>query len=200
MSNVQLEIEGPNPIPSLQKQDWQVRLTDYKTGAEFIKNNHYARGCSNTCVYSFGLYKNGEDKLYGVALWLPPTKACAQNTYNGDWRRVLALSRLACLPDAPKNAESYLISKCISHIRKMGVWECLVTYADQMVNHVGGIYKASNWEYLGLTNTATPAWKDENGRLVARKAGPKTRTKKEMQDLGYINTGSFKKHKYRIIL
>jgi hypothetical protein len=36
--------------------------------------------------------------------------------------------------------------------------------------------------------------------MVARKAGPKTRTKQQMVDLGYTLVGMYPKHKYRIIL
>jgi hypothetical protein len=73
-------------------------------------------------------------------------------------------------------------------------WPCLVTYADQWRGHVGTIYKATNWDYVGETKPQAVYTLD--GRMVARKAGPTTRTKAEMLALGCVLAGRFSKHKY----
>ena len=70
----------------------------------------------------------------------------------------------------------------------------MVTYADQWRGHSGGIYKAANWQYVGLTGaeaTYTIA-----GRMTARKAGGNTRTHQEMLALGATFEGRFAKHKF----
>lgn len=73
-------------------------------------------------------------------------------------------------------------------------WPCLVTYADTWRGHTGAIYKATNWTEAGLTKPERTYV--VGGRMVARKAGPNTRTHKEMLELGAVCVGSFAKHKF----
>ena len=180
---------------SLRKEEWHVSDISLKDAKDFILKNHYSRGCSNTRVYTHGLFKKNQDGLYGVAMWLPPTKVAAQSVNNEEWTKVLSLTRLACSETAPKNAESFLLSQSVKMIKKEGRFVSLVTYADVRMGHTGVIYKASNWQYIGLMK-GSPAWIDTaTGRQVAKKA-TKSRTSQEMVDLGYTNIGTFGKHKY----
>jgi hypothetical protein len=95
----------------------------------------------------------------------------------------------------PKNAASFLISKSIGLIRRDGRWDYLITYADEGQGHTGTIYRATNWEYKGLT-TSEAVFVNEQGRMVSRKAGPHTRTRDEMAALGCRNAGSSCKHRF----
>jgi hypothetical protein len=135
--------------------------------------------------------------MVGAALWMPPTKVCAQ-TVHPEWRRVLALSRLAVAPGEPQNAASILIGESVRRIRREGKWKALVTFADESQGHTGTIYRATNWTYIGRT-APEPRWEDAAGRQVARKA-TRSRTKAEMQALGYKMVGRFSKHKFVITL
>jgi hypothetical protein len=48
---------------------------------------------------------------------------------------------------------------------------------------------------------AIPMWIDpRNGAMVAKKAGPRTRTVSEMITLGYLCAGNYRKHKFRMVL
>jgi len=140
-----------------------------------------------------GLFRKGSDDCKGVAWWLPPTKTAALNTYPENWKGVLALSRLVIHPDVPKNACSFLLSRSMKMIDR-SVWPCFVTYADSWQGHIGTIYKATNWTFVGETK-AQPNYQI-NGVMVSRKAGPKTRTKSEMESLGAVFVGNFKKLKF----
>lgn len=185
--------------PVLSKKDYEVRPTPLEVAQHLVSDYHYSKGGSNTRTYVHGLYLKGTLECLGVAWWIPPTKSCAINSYpSGDWRKVLSLSRLVILPSVPQNGASFLMGNSIKLIKEDGRFECLVTYADTWRGHTGSIYKATNWEYLGLTKPQD-VWTDQTGRMVSRKAGPKTRTKSEMKELGYELVGKFPKHKYRII-
>lgn len=70
-------------------------------------------------------------------------------------------------------------------------------YADDWRGHTGGIYRASNWTYLGKTKDH-PTYVI-NGVMTARKAGPRTRTHSEMLALGAVCEGSHAKHKFVLI-
>lgn len=78
------------------------------------------------------------------------------------------------------------------------LWPCLVTYADTWRGHTGQIYRATNWDYLGLTRPER-IYIDRHDRMVARKAGWHTRTHVEMIALGHRCVGAFSKHKFRHI-
>lgn len=178
----------------LDKKYWFVRPVDIKQARELIEREHYAKGASNTAVAIHGLFDCIGD-LCGVAWWIPPTKAAAQATYH-DWRKVLSLSRLAIVPGVPKNACSFLIARSAKMIDKEK-WPCLVTYADEWRGHSGGIYKAANWKEVGKTKPQA-CW-TINGRMTAKKAGPKTRTTAEMKALGAKLEGHFAKTKFVLI-
>lgn len=161
-----------------------------------MEKYHYAAGASNTAVYLHGLFRKGDifdEQCVGIAWWIPPTKAAALATYPKRWQGVLSLSRLVIEPGVPKNACTFLLAGSRRLIDR-SLWPCLVTYADEWQGHLGTIYKADNWQYVGKT-------KPERGyvtagRMTARKAGPKTRTHSEMLELGAEMIGTFAKHKF----
>jgi len=191
-------MEGVNATREerLRKGDWLVRDVPLPVARSLVEREHYAKGGSNTRVYTHGLFRNEDifdDQCAGVAWWIPPTKSSAQKTYPPNWRGVLSLSRLVIIPDTPKNACSFLLSRSMKAIDRVK-WPCLVTYADDWRGHTGAIYKACGWDYVGLTDKQ-PVWV-RNGIMVARKAGPKTRTFEEMKALGAELVGSFRKHKF----
>ena len=159
-----------------------------------VREHHYSRGGSNTAVYTHGLYRHGDNKLLGVAWWLPPTRVACESVNRDQWKQVLSLTRLVCLPEAPRNSASFLIGRSIQLIRKDGRFVSLVTYADEAMGHSGAIYRATNWQYVGRTGPY-PRWEDAAGRQVACKSTV-NRTKAEMLRLGYRMTGRFHKHKY----
>lgn len=130
----------------------------------------------------------------GVAVWMPPTVAAARSVAGSAHGTVLALSRLACRPDAPKFSAGFLIANGIRLLPER--WSALLTYADEMRNHVGIVYQATNWRYLGLTNSGHPTWAMPDGRLVSRKVAGRMRTVAELREMGARRLGVFGKHKY----
>lgn len=181
------------------RKEWEVREISIATARHLVQENHYAGSATNTRVYTHGLYEKGYGNCSGVAWWLPPTKAAAINTFpEGDWKCVLSLTRLVILPGVPRNACSFLLSRSVKMIDK-AKWKCLVTYADTWREHTGIIYRASNWEYLGLTKP-TPVFVDEYGRMMGRKRGAKNLTVQQLNKQGFKSQGNFAKHKFRLVL
>jgi hypothetical protein len=174
---------------------------DLTTCQSMVRQQHYSQGGSNTGTYLHGLFQRSEpDVCLGVAWWLPPTKSSALATWpGGDWRGVMCLSRLVVDPTVPTNGASFLLGASERLIRQDARFGCLVTYADEWQGHSGAIYRATNWEYVGRT-APEAVWVTADGRMVARKAGPRTRTKAEMLDLGYTLVGRFSKHKFRKVI
>jgi hypothetical protein len=209
----------------LHKGDWLIEAVPIAKARAFIAEHHYARGASNTATHLHGLYRKGTLELCGVAWWLPPTRsaACAwlrelrlerlasvllrwdaphvALLYLADLQTfadpniVLSLSRLAVAPGIPKNAATFLLMRSVRRLSPS--WRVLVTYADTWREHTGHIYRVAGWDYRGLTRPERTYTK--NGVMVARKAGPRTRTHGEMLGLGAECVGSFAKHRFRLV-
>ena len=183
----------------IRKTDWEVRPVAIDIARRLVEAHHYARGASNTATFLHGLFPKGafwDQECVGVAWWIPPTQGAAEATYPANWRGVLSLSRLVIVPEAPKNACTFLLARSVKLIPS-DLWPCLVTYADQWRGHTGGIYRAANWTYVG--ETAPESTFTIKGVMTARKAGGRTRTKAEMLALGTQIEGKHAKHKFILI-
>lgn len=178
----------------LRRAEWAVRPVQLEVCRRLVEENHYSRGGSNTATYRHGLFELARPALIrGVAWWIPPTKAAALATYPEDWQGVLALSRLAIEPDVPKNAATFLLSRSRKMIDRAR-WPCLVTYADEWQGHDGLIYRLDGWDEAGRT-APEPTFVRE-GVMVARKRGPRTLTRAEMEAEGAECVGSFARLKF----
>lgn len=175
-----------------RRRDYVVRRVPHAESSAFIREYHYAHGCSNTSSESFGLFRN--DEMVGAALWMPPTKVCAITIDPVEWRRVLALSRLAIAPSEPRNAASLFIGSMMRTLNSERRWTAAVTFADESQGHTGAIYRATNWRYLNRTKPGA-RWESSCGRQVS-KLSTKTRSDKEMVLLGHRMVGKYSKHKF----
>ncbi len=183
----------------LRKSEWEVRDINIDAARRMVSQYHYAKGASNTATYLHGLFRAGDifqEQCVGVAWWIPPTKSAALATYPERWTGVLSLSRLVIMPDVPANACTFLLSRS-RRLISVEDWPCLLTYADDWRGHTGAIYRADNWTYVGKTKPERCYCID--GRMVARKAGPNTRTHADMLAIGAEMVGSFSKHKYIMV-
>lgn len=179
----------------IRAADYFVAPADLQRARALVEQHHYACGSSRTAVYAHGLYRVDDLEMVGAALWLPPTRVAAESVNPEQWKKVVALSRLVVHPSVPKNGASFLIGRSVRLIREDGRFVTLLTYADESQGHTGAIYRATNWTYLGRTSQANYRWIDWTGKQVAQQSS-KTRTKAQMEALGYIRTGPFHKHKF----
>jgi len=180
----------------LRAKEWEVRPITIDVARSLVESHHYARGASNTRIATHGLFRVGDHfdhQAQGVAWWLPPTKPAALASHPDDWQGVLSLSRLVVAPGVPKNACTFLLSRSMRLISR-DRWPCLITYADSWRGHTGGIYRAAGWRFMGETKPERVY--TLNGRMIARKAGARTRTHSEMIAMGCVLEGAFAKLKF----
>jgi hypothetical protein len=64
---------------------------------------------------------------------------------------LIELRRLCCIDNTPKNTESYFIGFTLRWLKKNTDIKKVISYADSNYNHSGVIYRASNFNYLGMT-------------------------------------------------
>lgn len=180
-----------------RKGDYAVVPCPHAVAAGVIRKHHYARGCSHTSVHSHCLVRLLDGVVVGGALWMPPTRPAAVSVAGEHWRGVLCLSRLAVGDDEPANATSLFLAASMRLVAKDHRWHLLLTYADTRQGHTGAIYRATNWEYVGLMpGSRASVWIDpRDGRQVTQKS-TRMRTPMEMRDAGYISLPSSQKHKF----
>jgi hypothetical protein len=182
-------------LDRLRRHEWDVRPCTQSEAVDLIERVHYAGGAPNTSVARHALIRrDNPDKIRGVALWLPPTRAAAV-TVSDDPRRVLALSRFVLDDDVPRNGESFLLGRSMRRLDR-STWSTLLTYADTRHGHTGTIYRATGWEYVGLVPGARDAWVDAAGVQRGKKRGGRNLTADEMRALGFRRLPASPKHKY----
>jgi hypothetical protein len=130
--------DGANPIIPLH---FCVKEIDMPVAKPFVLQWHYSKLCPAGKVY-FGLYDN--DQLIGVAVYGDPAMRNQKKTWNID----IELRRLCLTDSAPKNSESKFISITLRLLKKKG-FKRVLSMADANFGHIGTIYKASNFKYMG---------------------------------------------------
>ena len=128
-----------------------VKLVDRKEIKDFIETWHYSKSINGLKVsYCFGLYDN--DILIGAMIYGKPAmnnQATKYNKENPD--KVMELRRLCCIDDTPKNTESYFIGKTLKWLKKHTEIQTIISYADITQGHEGTIYKATNFNHIGIS-------------------------------------------------
>jgi hypothetical protein len=179
----------------LRRADWKIGTCSQAEAREFIERTHYSGGCPNTAVARHVIRPAGEEKIMGVALWLPPTRVAAESVNKGNWRGVLALSRLAIAEGMPTNSASFLLGASMRLLDR-STWPTLLTYADTRMNHTGAIYKATNWTCLGEVK-GYPAYRHRaTGEMRGLKRGPVNLKPADMEAQGYERLPAVPKVKY----
>lgn len=141
------------------KDDFFIQKINYNLAMDIVVKKHYLHRKS-PCSFAFGLFKKNsgffEEDIFGVVVYGTPSSATVRKGICGDSEsnNVIELNRLWVDDCVGKNAESFLISNTIKYINK----EIILSYADTSKGHIGVVYQASNWIYLGLSEKRTD-WK-----------------------------------------
>jgi hypothetical protein len=117
-----------------------------------IANNHYSGTCSAITV-GYGIWHKGS--LAGGIVFSTGAGRFA-NTYCRVCApiEVVELTRLWLADDMPGNSESRVIGIALRALKKgRGRFRAVLSYADEFSGHVGTIYQATNWYYMGATTT-----------------------------------------------
>ena len=134
----------------ISPRDLNVVVCGVSDIRDFIEKNHYSHNINGVKIkHCFKVEHKGV--LVGGVLF-GAMSTTAWKKFSDCEKKVLELRRLVIVDIAGKNSESRVIGFCLRWIRKIdNDVEVVVSYADPYHNHDGTIYKASNFEYLGLS-------------------------------------------------
>jgi len=138
---------GARPTSPLQ---FLIREVNHTTATNFYKKWHYLGEIDFIASVNYGAYFL--NNIYGVISYGCPNAKKMRGLYDektqcGWWE----IKRLAMDDNAPRNSESRFIRVSLKILRKFFIVRGLLTLADDGVGHVGTIYKASGFEYKGLS-------------------------------------------------
>lgn len=134
---------------------WVQETTFNHTVRKFLKRWHYSDYVNIQAKHTFCLFREGNfgiPEMVGVCIYTRPAGPTAGQSYYPEAPdKVLELRRLCLIDETPKNAESFFVSRTIKWLKVNTDWEFVLSYADMEQGHTGVIYRASNFEYLGVT-------------------------------------------------
>jgi len=129
---------------------------------DMIVTYHYTHAWT-MCRYAFGIFYRGDEndvfgnseKLIGCAIYGFPVGAKAATSICEGLSKdnALELTRLFVHDGYGSNIESYAIGQTFKWFRENDKEiKLLISYADNGMGHLGGIYKATNWRYEGISS------------------------------------------------
>tara|TARA_R110000796_G_scaffold161348_1_gene278055 strand:+ start:586 stop:1299 length:714 start_codon:yes stop_codon:yes gene_type:complete len=153
-------------VENKQENEYTITRINYEDTKDLILNVHYAKRMPSIS-YAYGLFKNKE--LVGLVSYGAPAspRVCEGICGKEHSKKVLELNRLV-LRNNKKNEASMLVGKSLKLLPKPSI---VISYADTSQDHVGYIYQATNFIYLGLSAKRTDrvfidGTKQKHGRHV----------------------------------
>ena len=125
---------------------YEVRSITRKESVYLFTEVHYAKRMPPTS-FVFGLFE-GENLIGAISFGVPASRHLQIGACPSDPQSVMELNRLCVLDSAPRNTESWFVSRALSLLPALIV----VSYADTMEGHKGYVYRACNFYYAGWTD------------------------------------------------
>lgn len=148
---------------------------------------HYTKTCATGGRYCIGAWEN---KIF-VGVIVFGHGACSNLGHSENFKssEVCELVRVAL--SGKQKTTSQILSKAIKFFKKNNPnIRAIYSFADYNQDHVGTIYQATNWIYLGISKPS-PTWIDINGKSLHN------RTYDHKKHKGYKKI--MQKHKYKYI-
>ena len=176
------------------KHDFVIENIGKKDAEGLLLEHHYLKDHSRgfKSGYNFGLFKNepiSSEGILGVCIFTGlPVPELAQSAFGLQRNQqdgLFELSRLCLHPSvqrSEKNLASWFVSRCLRRLRQRTMVRAVLSYADADY-HEGTIYKASNFEYYGLSDPKKDFWiKQNDGSFVKHSRGKMSGLNGEWRD------------------
>jgi hypothetical protein len=130
------------------------RLSEIKS---FVEAHHYSRSVKGI-TSSFCFRVMDGNQMVGAAIFGRPAMKDQITKYSENGKfSLIELRRFVMLDDAPRNSESRVLGYLIRCLAKEGV-ERILSYSDPSQGHIGVIYKAVGFEFIGRTPDTKVIW------------------------------------------
>jgi hypothetical protein len=116
---------------------------------DVIEREHYLRSMPVASRLCFGVFL--DDVLVGATVFTSGARHGHRSLDAAKPDDVLTLARLWLSDALPGNSESRVLGIVLRELRRTTTIKLVLSYADPEAGHVGTIYQASGWLYLGQT-------------------------------------------------
>ena len=131
------------------------------------KKWHYLKAQKFISTINFGVFTNGN--LWGCISYGAPNAKVLKGYWTPSTQEGwFEIKRFAVSDFLPKNSESRIIAISIKLLKKIFSIKGIVTYADNDYGHIGTIYKASGFKYLGLTGKKSDFYLENSDTPIQR--------------------------------
>ncbi len=141
-----VQIRPPRSIP----KSLHVEAVTAATVRDLITRHHYLHSMPAAARLCFGVFL--ENVLAGALVFTAGARQGHKLLSAARPQEVATLARLWLCDQLPKNAESRVIGAALRHLRRKPDWKLLLSYADPEAGHLGIIYQATGWLYLGQSS------------------------------------------------
>jgi hypothetical protein len=112
-----------------------------------MTDGHYLHSMPPAAVTCFGVYHRRE--LVGGVVLTAGARHAHRLLIGADQGSVVTVARIWLADEIPSNGESRILGIVARILRHTSATRALVSYADPAAGHVGTIYQAAGWRYLG---------------------------------------------------
>lgn len=120
---------------------------------EVIEHEHYLHAMPAAPRRCYGVYLG--DDLHGAVIFTSGPRQGHRLLAAARPQEVSELARLWLSDALPPNSESRVLGIVLRTLRRETAWKLILSYADPAAGHVGTIYQATGWLYLGRTEPNT---------------------------------------------
>lgn len=135
----------------------------------FVETHHYSHNVNGVKISHCFRVEFGGKLVGGVIFGALSTTAWKR--FADSEEKVMELRRLVLLDEAGRNSESRVVGWCLRWLKKHApAIEVVVSYADPAHGHSGVIYRASNFQHVGMS-AADKGFRDpETGKTYHSRA------------------------------
>lgn len=116
-----------------------------------VEHWHYSRRLPRAGLFIRGVWEDG--KFIGVVIFSRGATATIGSPYGLKQTECVELTRVAL--DTHKSPVTQIVAAALKDLKRSNPGlRLVVSYADPMQGHLGGIYQAGNWVYVGQNKAA----------------------------------------------
>ena len=131
-------------MTKLNKKDCEMQLCNFSDIRHIFEDFHYKKGHMGGGIsVCFAMLMNNE--LVGGSVLGKPR-------HESKYKNCIDIRRMACLDEAPHNSESWFLGSISKYLIANTDYDTVLSYSDLTQGHVGTIYKAANYHYMGKTS------------------------------------------------
>lgn len=154
LKRVEIHPQDSGSIPTsslhITARDLLVIKCEVAEIRDFIEINHYSHNINGVKIKHCFKIEYNNILVGGIIFGAMSTTAWKK--FSDSENKVIELRRFVLLDNVGKNSESRVIGFCLRELKRIDPdISIVVSYADPYHDHYGTIYKASNFEYIGLS-------------------------------------------------